>query len=254
MGLSEEQKNTLSSLLDYEFNAKLGRFKVSKGLDNSFAAKNCIPVRDRRIFSTAHSLSTSFGQSFFEKIAVSIAKCNSDVAETQWKSNIKISRDRLAKIDEISAEIGTGARVPNIDQESSEILSISNNNQINDVDGQIVDVYFKRGHEEYYVDIKTAKPNLPGFISLKKNNLKWIARSDKKINPILAIPYNPFAPNPYNAIGHERLERGKELLVGKEFWDLVGGDGCYEDLDNVFKDIGDKYWPRFLEKAGVQNE
>ena len=251
MGLSEEQKKTLSNLLDTLFKEKLERFEVSTGLDNSFAAKNCIPLRDRRIFSTVHSLSTSFGQSFFEKIAVGIAKCNSDVAETQWKSNIKISQDRLAKIDEISAKIGTGERNPNIQNESSEILAIPNVNQMDDVDGQIVDVYFKRGDEEYYIDIKTAKPNLPGFISLKKNNLKWIARADKKINPILAIPYNPYAPNPYNAIGHNRLERGTELLVGKEFWDLVGGDGCYDDLESVFKNIGEKYWPCFLEKAGI---
>ena len=50
---------------------------------------------------------------------------------------------------------------------ADEILAIPNKNLIEDVDGQIVDFYFKRGKDEYYVDIKTIGPNLPGFISYR---------------------------------------------------------------------------------------
>ena len=30
----------------------------------------------------------------------------------------------------------------------------------------------------------------------------------------------------------------KEVLVGKEFWDLLGGKGTYEDLLKVFEEAG----------------
>ena len=196
---------------------------------------------------------TTFGMSFYEPIAKSIAEPKSKIAETQWKSNLQVSKDRLRKIDEISADIGTKKRKLNIEKEADEILAIPNKNLIEDVDGQIVDFYFKRGKDEYYVDIKTIGPNLPGFISMRKNNLKWIARADKKIHPILALPYNPYAPKPYKKVGSDRMELGKDLLVGKEFWDLVGGSpGCYEDIEESFKKIGYDYFDRMLTKAGIK--
>ena len=139
---------------------------------------------------------TTFGMSFYEPIAESIAKPISEIAEMQWHSNLLVSKDRLAKINEISADIGTKKRKLDIDKEAEEILAIPNENLIKDVDGQIVDVYFKRGKAEYYIDIKTTGPNLPGFIGYRKANLKWIARANKKIHPILALPYNPYAPEP----------------------------------------------------------
>ena len=253
MGLTKKQKSTLDELLEKKFQEKVERFKLPEGLDNSFAARNCIAKKNRNIYSAVHSMMTTFGMSFYEPIAKSIAEPKSEISEIQWKSNLQVSKDRLRKIDEISADIGTKKRKLNIEKEADEILAIPNKNLIDDVDGQIVDFYFKRGKDEYYVDIKTIGPNLPGFISMRKNNLKWIARADKKIHPILALPYNPYAPRPYKKVGSDRMELGKDLLVGKEFWDLVGGsDGCYEDIEESFRNIGYDYFDRILAKAGIK--
>ena len=253
MGLTEKQKGALDELLEKKFQEKLERFKLPEGLDNSFAARNCIAKKNRNIYSSVHSMMTTFGMSFYEPIAKSIAEPKSEISETQWKSNLQVSKDRLRKIDEISADIGTKKRKLNIEKEADEILAIPNKNLIDDVDGQIVDFYFKRGKDEYYVDIKTIGPNLPGFISMRKNNLKWIARADKKIQPILALPYNPYAPRPYKKVGSDRMELGKDLLVGKDFWNLVGGsDGCYEDIEESFKKIGYDYFDKMLTKVGIK--
>ena len=253
MGLTEKQKRLLDELLEKKFQEKLERFKLPEGLDNSFAARNCIEKKNRNIYSAVHSMMTTFGMAFYEPIAKSIAAPKSETAETQWKSNLQVSSDRLKKIDEISADIGTKKRKLDIEKEADEILAIPNKNLIDDVDGQIVDFYFKRGKDEYYVDIKTIGPNLPGFISMRKNNLKWIARADKKIHPILALPYNPYAPNLYKKVGSNRMELGKDLLVGKDFWNLVGGsDGCYEDIEESFRKIGYDYFDRILAKAGIK--
>ena len=253
MGLTKKQKSALDELLKKKFREKIERFKLPKGLDNSFAARNCIKEKHRNIYSSVHSMMTTFGMSFYEPIAESIAKPISEIAEMQWHSNLLVSKDRLAKINEISADIGTKKRKLDIDKEAEEILAIPNENLIKDVDGQIVDVYFKRGKDEYYIDIKTTGPNLPGFIGYRKANLKWIARANKKIHPVLALPYNPYAPNDYKKVGSDRMELGKDLLVGKEFWDLVGGSpGCYEDIEESFKKIGYDYFDKMLTKVGIK--
>ena len=140
-----------------------------------------------------------------------------------------------------------------VEKEADEILAIPNKNLIDSADGRTVDFYFKRGKDEYYVDIKTSGPNLSGFISMRKNNLKWIARADKKIHPILALPYNPYAPKPYKKVGSDRMELGKDLLVGKDFWDLAGGsDGCYEDIEESFRKIGYDPFYKILAKVGIK--
>jgi len=48
------------------------------------------------------------------------------------------------------------------------------------------------------------------------------------------------------------LDLDHELLVGKEFWDFVGGEGAYEDLLICFEDAGvilrpeiDAYFAKF---------
>tara|TARA_Y100000590_G_C15484004_1_gene925091 strand:+ start:97 stop:891 length:795 start_codon:yes stop_codon:yes gene_type:complete len=252
MGLSSKQKKFMKDFLIKEYEAKVERFtkKPTDGLKQHFAASTSIPKDERIIHGTVHSMLTTYGMSFYEDIAKQIAEPISNITKTQWKSNLKVSQDRLTKISEIVEEHGTGKRMPDIDAETVEILSIPNKNLIDSNDGQVVDVYFKRGNDEYYIDIKTVGPNLPGFIALRKNNLKWIARANKKIHPIVAIPYNPFYPKPYEKVGSDRMELGKDLLVGKEFWDLVGGSaGCYEDIVATFKQIGHVYFQKMLSIA-----
>ena len=56
---------------------------------------------------------------------------------------------------------------------------------------------------------------------------------------------------PYSAIGVEYMQIGKDVLVGENFWNLIGGKGCYQDLTTSFKKIGPKYFQKTLEKAGV---
>ncbi len=72
-----------------------------------------------------------------------------------------------------------------------------------------------------------------------------MARANKDIHAALVLPYNPNLPNPFQRPGSEVMELGEDLLVGKDFWDLIGGKGCYEDVEDAFKRIGGKYWLKF---------
>ena len=255
MGLTDKQKKVLDELLKSMFEAKLKAFKVKKSIDNSFAVTAVIPEKHRRIFSTVHSWNTSFGQRFFEKIAETIATTSGKEAKTQWKSPVEISDDRVAMINKIVVDIGMyiktkgkKGKAPDVDNEIKKILSIPNNNLSEDRNDNIVDVYFDN---KYLFDIKTVGPNKDNWISFKKKTLKWSARMNKRMHGTIAIPYNPNAPMPYSAIGVEYMQVGKDILVGENFWNLIGGKGCYQDLTTSFKKIGSKYFQKTLEKAGV---
>lgn len=50
-----------------------------------------------------------------------------------------------------------------------------------------------------------------------------------KVNTLIAIPYNPYEPKPYNRWTlRGMLDLDKELKVAGEFWDFVGGKGAYK--------------------------
>lgn len=67
-----------------------------------------------------------------------------------------------------------------------------------------------------------------------------VSSGDKpNIKTIVAIPYNPYEPEPYERWTLKGLfDLDNEVLVGVEFWDLLGGKGTYENLLKVFEEAG----------------
>ena len=107
-------------------------------------------------------------------------------------------------------------------------------------------------------DIKTAKPNAGGFKEFKRTLLEWVAAvladtPDAKVNSLIAIPYNPYAPDSYNRwTMRGMLDLPQELKVAEEFWDFLGGAGAYNDLLDIFERVGielrgeiDEYFAKF---------
>ena len=248
MGLDTKQKNALDDILTKKFEAKLIRFNRPEGLDRHFAAIHTIPEKDRRMYSGIQSLLTSFGQSFYEDMAVSIASVNSDKVERFWRSNQLVSKDRVAKINDIVNNLANKISTPNRVREIKDILEVPNKNPTRVDNGMIVDVYVQQGNKEYYFEIKTVGPNIRGFRSHKEQVLTWVARADKEIHAALVLPYNPYLPKPYKRPGSEIMDLGEDLLVGKDFWDILGGKGCYEDIEDAFQRIGGKYWKKLSSK------
>lgn len=107
-------------------------------------------------------------------------------------------------------------------------------------------------------DIKTAKPNAGSFKEFKRTLLEWVAavladEPKAKINTLIAIPYNPYEPNPYSRwTMRGMLDLPNELKVAAEFRDFLGGEGAFVDLLGCFERIGielrpeiDAYFAKF---------
>lgn len=249
MGLDNKQKKALDELLESKFEKKISSFRRPVTLDHHFAAIHTIPEKQRRMYSGIHSLLTTFGQSFYEDISLSIASIHSDKVEHQMKTNHYLSNDRIGKIDEIIHDLQNKIRKPNMVREIKEILNVPNKNLVKDDNGRIIDVYIKQGKNEYYFEIKTTLLNVSGIPNIKKQILKYVARENHEIHAALVLPYNPYFPKPYDR--HKILDvfdYGNDFLTGEDFWDLLGGKGAYIDIENSFKQIGTKYWKQLSMK------
>ncbi len=110
-------------------------------------------------------------------------------------------------------------------------------------------------------DLKTAKPNVSNFKDFKRTLLEWVAiilakNPTAKVNSLIAIPYNPYKPQPYERWTLKgMLDLEKELKVAEEFWDFLGGKGAYVALLDCFEQAGialrpeiDSYFGRFNKK------
>jgi type II restriction enzyme len=110
----------------------------------------------------------------------------------------------------------------------------------------------------FLFDLKTVKPNKGNFKEFKRTLLEWTGivlhnNPSAKVNTLIAIPYNPYEPKPY-----ERwtlagmLDLSQELKVADEFWNFLGGEGTYNELLGCFENAGielrkeiDTYFSKF---------
>jgi type II restriction enzyme len=207
------------------------------------------------IFSFIQSINTSMGMSIFEQMAVIIAAQHFKRAIRQYKDfNNTISEDTQVIIQHIMDNLRSGWTKPDKPKEIADILRVAQGGKIKDVKSPRIDLFLESEEGiEYYFDIKTAKENRGKCFGLKRELLEWVAiRGTVNPNPNiftgLAIPYNPYEPNPYNRWTFQGIfDLPNELKVAEEFWDFLGGENTYDDLLGVFEEVGIELRPEIDE-------
>lgn len=205
------------------------------------------------LFSFIHSLNTTFGTSIFEPVAETLAKTRFQRAEKQFIVGKTISESSQKKIQEIINNLSTGTD-PNKSIEIEKIRNVCQESPMNEINTVKADLFIEdKNGSIYLIDLKTAKPNISNFKDFKRTLLEWAAiylseHPTTDIHSIIAIPYNPYEPKPYERWTLKgMLDLDKELKVSNEFWDFLGGEGAYEDLLDCFERVGIELRPEIDE-------
>lgn len=245
MGLKEEVRNEIRNLLITVVREKLKNYKPET---DYMPFHFRLLGRDRyAMFSFIQSMNTTFGISIWEQVAVILARSAGFEAKRQYDLLGSIDGATKNLIHIIHSGLLSGERTANKDEEIELIRRSIKKGKPEKHPHSRVDLYIKRLDEENYFDITSAKPNMKEFEQLKLKLLEWTAlrlSQDKnaKVFTRLAIPYNPYHPEPYRRWtlrGLYDLDRG-EILVGEEFWNFVANDDIYEELLDVFQEAGDE--------------
>ena len=211
------------------------------------------------LFSFIHSLNTNFGTSIFEPVAKAIGSSNFKEVSSQQSAGNEISADAALAIEHIMTGLTTATMNPDKISEVETIRKVCISGAMKKVKMTKVDVKFVATDDTIYLfDIKTAKPNAGNFKEFKRTLLEWTAATlatnpNAKIKTLIAIPYNPYDPQPYNRwTMRGMLDLPNELKVAEEFWDFLGGQGTYLQMLNSFEKIGielrpeiDDYFKKF---------
>lgn len=248
MGLSTSQKENIRNLLIEKITDKLKRY-ARESTSMPFLVRLMQDKEKVAAYSFIHSIATTLGMSIYEDVSKIIARENSEEVFTKMDIGGVLSREQKSVIANIVRELRNGDRIVNKRKEIKEILAASAQDGKPQKEGNIADFYMKRNGIEYYIEIKTVKPNIDVFTVSKIKLLEWVARKRKSIKTILAFPYNPYYPEPYSRFTEQGLlEKGEEFLVGNEYWDFLGGENTFNELLVEFDLVGKQFKEQIIGK------
>lgn len=243
---------------------------LKHALRNKFANHNPEPCsmpfhtrllgKDRlALYSFIHSLNTNFGTTIFEPIALKLGESKFIRQEKQFTPHQQISEHAQRVIQNIIDDLNSANSIPAKLEEIEKIREVCRSGNMHNIKTTKVDLMLEtKANDLYYIDLKTAKPNAGGFKEFKRTLLEWVAvtlaeNPNRKINTLIAIPYNPYAPEPYARwTMRGMLDLNQELKVADEFWDFLCGEGTYNELLQCFEEVGielrpeiDEYFAKF---------
>lgn len=248
MPLSNNQKQQIKNLLHRKIEDKLKRYS-RETTSMPFLARLMQDSEKVAAYSFIHSLATTLGMSIYEDVSKIIAFDSAKECFTKYDIGGVLSKEQKSVIENIVRELRNGERKVNSEAEMKEVLRASSKDGKPQKEGRIADLYMFRNGMEHYFEIKTVKPNIDVFTKSKAKLLEWVARRRKPVKVFLAFPYNPYHPKPYERFTEQGvLERGKEFLVGEEYWDFLGGGDTFEDLLVLFDLVGKEFKEKIQEK------
>jgi type II restriction enzyme len=255
MAFTNEQKQYIEQVITDTLRKKFGNYNPES---SNMPFHYRLLGKDRMaLFSFIQSLNTTFGTSIFEPVAVALAKNNFIKVESQYSIGNGIYSNCQHKIQEIINNLTVNPKP----DKTNELLILQNSltGTINSLKPAKVDLFVEtKDNEHYFFDLKTVKPNKGDFQKYKQTVLEWAGialtiNKDVKMHTLIAIPYNPYEPQPYQRWTMAgMLDLKHELMVAEEFWNFLGGDGAYIELLNCFERAGitlrpeiDKYFVKF---------
>lgn len=253
MSLSKKTQNEITNLLTTTVREKL-RIYQPETIYMPFHHR--LLGKDRyAMFSFIQSINTTFGMSIWEQVAMTLANGCGNSAERQYKLLGEIDEGTEKFIAKIHYKLRKNKIVANKNEEINLIRNKIKPGKAKIDPDSIVDLFIKADEVENYFDITSAKPNMKEFVALKLKLLRWTAlrlsqNKEIKVFTRLAIPYNPYHPQPYERWtlkGLYDLDNG-EVLVGEEFWNFVGNGNIYEELLDVFEKVGNDLRDEINEK------
>ncbi|MEN8264697.1 MAG: TdeIII family type II restriction endonuclease [Nitrospirota bacterium] len=188
------------------------------------------------------SFSTSFGQGPIEQISKIIIISTGAECIRQKETRVNIHKGAEDEVGRILHSLRSGDATPNWEKELARVLAFTKGDYIQR--RIISDLWINKNGTEIFISVKTVKPNIDQTEIVKRDMLLLKAH-DSKYKTYFGLYYNPGGPKRQNynwPIPSKIFDMLNDncILIGQEYWDLLGGEGTYKDLLEIFKEIGEE--------------
>lgn len=190
------------------------------------------------------SFSTSFGQRVIEQISKIAALAGGATdASNQKNTNVTLNNNQFSAIESHISSIREGAlgRSPNWNTDLNAVRESG-------AGGSPVttrvrsDLWWIKDGVNHYMSIKTVKPNIDQTAEAKRDLLK-LKLYDPTCMVYFGLYYNPYGESRQDykwgpPKGVFDFNNDSVVLIGKDYWDELGGVGFYEDLLAIAEKVG----------------
>ena len=196
------------------------------------------------------SFSTSFGQRVIEQVSRIAAEAGgAHAAQTQKETALSLSSAQLTAIEAHIAGLRSGraSTTPSWEETLTALAPLRPAKDAQTV-RVISDLWWEQGGINHYMSIKTVKPNIDQTAEAKRDLLK-LKLADPTAKVYFGLYYNPY--------GESRADYGWSppkrifnmatdncVLIGKDYWDTLGGRGFYEELLAIAARVGAETRPQ----------
>lgn len=229
----------------------------------SFSAKGDIkpfheallPEGILRINEFERSFSTKLGTTF-EECARLISKDRYAQATRGYRAEGKVSPDAIRIIEASVNWIGTNGMArpyPNIVED---VLNAKGHPEV--MRTQISDLYLQdTSGNEVFFEMKSPQPNKGQCLEVAERFLTIHAirrAGPPRLRTYYAMAYNPYGDDKATykwSFAVRYMDIHNQVLIGKEFWDFIGGVGTYEELLNIYREVGREKGPDILDQLAL---
>ena len=200
------------------------------------------------------SFSTRSG-SWFQEIARLVARQYNERAECNYTLHGQIQPAASAHIENLLHQMDKWSprRIPNRSQDIQEVLTVQTPNGASLA--VTADLFVQTPkHQELYFEMKTPQPNKGQCIGMKRFILQIIAlRAGNQAQSFASSAYNPYGDGkPYTwNYAQQFLEIGKDILLGRDFWTVIGEPSTYDELLKIAEEVGGDLLPVLAAKAAA---
>jgi hypothetical protein len=176
-----------------------------------------------------------------ELAAASIVRGHGHNGRAQWTVSGTVAPDVLEYIRKL-ARPGRASETPKdppaIEEELRTLRALNKGHKVSH--SVTLDVFVEAEGREYYFDLKTPAPNSDQPRDMKDRLMRVRAlRLPEVVDARGVFYYNPQGTEGLYTSGQAYLDyKGGEVLVGRQFWDFLAGDGTYEELIGLFAEVG----------------
>ena len=190
-----------------------------------------------------------------------IAQAHFQIAERQYKVEGFIPTDSLGEVARIEENLDRKQRATDYKAEVQRLVQLAEQDKSSkESRGVTSDLYVrdKDGNETYF-EIKGPQPNKGQCLKVTRDHLliHCIRRKHfPQVKTYYGMAYNPYGEgNRYkHSIALTYFDIKHHALMGKTFWNYLGGTGTYEDVLSVYSEVGHDQVELIRDKAYVASE
>lgn len=231
-------KELITNILKSCVNRTITRIKQ----DKTFRPFHEALLTNKLVIASAfeRSFSTSFGQGPMEETSMILANATGAESVRHKETMVNITKAAQDEISRITSSLRSGDAPPNWKKEIQRVLACKKGDFV--VTRVISDLWMKRHGVEYFFSLKTVKPNIDQTEIAKRDMLTLKAHQPDS-ETFFALYYNPGGNTrkDYNwSVPFKIFDMINDpcVLIGEEYWDIIGGKGTYHELLEIFGAVG----------------